>query len=160
MPLIINNGHQSTLPLAGVQSIELIVVCGTDPFTHMDVTRATGGWTACVQVQIYAAACVHCCYVTFVCFQSPYSSSHLDTLWSWQCAFRWDGSIWFALLTSIDNMLYHRYNLQDENMWFQWIGMIGMILLTGEFAVQFIMRLGESDCFYSLCRCFVRWPSH
>ena len=35
-------------------------------------------------------------------------------------------------------------------MWFQWLGMIGMVLLTGEFAVDFIMRMSGSDCYYGL----------
>lgn len=36
----------------------------------------------------------------------------------------------------------------DDNMWFQWVGMIGMILLTGEFIVNFILRMPSTDCFY------------
>ena len=39
---------------------------------------------------------------------------------------------------------------QDDNMWFQWVGMFGMLLLTGEFVVDFIIRMGKDDCFYSL----------
>jgi hypothetical protein len=35
-------------------------------------------------------------------------------------------------------------------MWFQWVGMFGMLLLTGEFVVDFIIRMGKDDCFYSL----------
>ena len=50
-------------------------------------------------------------------------------------------------------------DFQEDNMWFQWVGMIGMFILTGEFAVDFFMRMSSTDCFYGtfilVCICVV-----
>ena len=40
--------------------------------------------------------------------------------------------------------------VQDDNMWFQWIGMVGMVVLTGEFLVEFGLRMSGTDCYYCL----------